>query len=194
MKRILLILILQVLVRLSFGQTISVFDTKLYSEKVDLCDITSKFIDLGKEFKYYPFGSDFFSVSAYDNSSDIYGHWSFVVRQDSLNQIGFTSLEYPITAENYDRLYRQADKLIKQYTSQYGQPVKSNFIKKEGFENNKSYNPNGIHKAMWLIDGQKLKVEFGVDGEHGEFHYSLSILRFKDYFSNMKLPPHWDGY
>jgi hypothetical protein len=46
---------------------------------------------------------------------------------------------------------------------------------------------------MWLIDGQKLKVDFSIDGEHGQYFYLLRIQRFKDYYGNLKLPPWWDG-
>lgn len=195
MKRTIIILLLNVLLTsFSVGQTVDVFDTKLYSEKLTKCDLISKFIEQNRDFKYTYFDTSFFSISSYDNKSKIFGNWSFVSRLDSLDQIAFSSLDLPITLEWFNALYRQADTLMKIFTTKYGQPAKSSTNQKNFYQNGKKYLPGDIIKAMWQIDGQKLKVEFIIDGEHNDFHYSLRISRFKDYYGNVKLPPWWDGY
>jgi hypothetical protein len=159
-----------------------------------MCDFISKFIEQDRSFKYFYLDTSFFSISSYDNRGKIFGNWSFVSRHDSLDQIGFSSLDLPITPEWYNELYNQTDSLIKLFTAKYGQPAKSSTNEKNFYQKDKKYLPGHIIKAMWLMEGQKLKVEFIIDGEHKDFHYSLRLLRFKDYYGNVKLPPWWDGY
>ncbi|MCC9166028.1 hypothetical protein [Pontibacter harenae] len=195
MRRVVVLLFLLTnLVKLASGQATAVFDNKLYTERLALCDLTSKFIGTDKDFNYHHFGPSFYSVSTYGNRGGLYGRWAFVVRNDSLNQISFTSLDLPITAEAYDELAKQTEDLIEIFTAKYGQPAKATSTKKNAYQKDKKPMVGAINKAMWLIDGQKLKVEFFVDGEHGDYHYTLRILRFEDYYSNMKLPAWWDGY
>ena len=176
------------------GQKLSFFDTKLYSEKISLCDLLSKYVDKEREFKYTRFDSSFFSVSSYDNTSEIFGQWNYVVRHDSLNQYGFVSVELPMTAEWYNKLYKLTDSTIKLFTAKYGQPLKDTLVKVNLYQKGRKFHSGSILKAMWLIDGQKLKVDFSIVGEHNEYAYRFHIYRFKDYYGNIKLPPWWDGY
>ncbi|MVN23411.1 hypothetical protein [Mucilaginibacter arboris] len=176
------------------GQSLALFDTKLYSEKITFCDLLNKYVNMQKEFKYYTFGSSFYGVSSYDNDSNIFGNWSFVVRRDSLNQYGFSSLELPITAEWYRKLSYFADSTIKIFTVKFGKPLKETFVKTNVYQKGKKYFPSAVRKAMWLIDGQKLKVDFSIEGEHNEYFYLLKVERFKYYYGNTKLPKWWDGY
>lgn len=176
------------------AQSLSLFDTKLYAETTTLCDLLNKYVDKRQEFKFTSFGTSFFSVSSYDNNSAIFGHWTYVVRNDSLNQLEFSSLASPINAEWFNKLSKLADSTIHTFTAKYGKPFRDTVVKRNFFHLGKKYMASDIRKAMWLIDGQKLKVNFSIDGEHGQYSYSLRIQRFKDYYGNMKLPPWWDGY
>jgi len=177
-----------------FGQKLSHFDTKLYSEKITLCDLIGKYVDTKEDFKYVPFDSSFFSVSYYNNVSEIFGSWSYVVRHDSLNQYGFSSTQLPITSEWYHKLFKLTDSTIKLFTDKYGQPAKDTLVKVNLYKKGAKFRTGTIRKAMWLIDGQKLKVDFSIVGEHNQYSYRLHIQRFKDYYGNMNLPPWWDGY
>src|SRR4030095_4865 len=131
------------------GQKLSFFDTKLYSEKITLCDLLSKYVDAKGEFKYNRFDSSFFSVSSYDNISDVFGYWSYVVRHDSLNQYGFSSAELPMTSEWYNKLYKLADSIIKIFTEKYGQPLKDTLVKVNLYQKGGKFHSDEIRKAMW---------------------------------------------
>ncbi len=195
MKRLLLILLISLsIVKTTFGQSLSIFETKLYNEKLTICDLINNYVDKQKDFNYKSFDTAFYCISVYDNRNEIFGNWSFVVRNDSLNQIGFTSLDLPINSEWFDNLYSKTDTIIKLFTGYFGQPLKQTRNEKNFFKKGEKYLPGDILKAMWDIDGQKIKVEYIIDGEHNDFHYSLRILRFKDYYGNIKLPEWWDGY
>jgi hypothetical protein len=177
----------------SYSQTADIFNTKLYSEKIDKCELIDRYVG-EKSFKYFHFDSAFFSISYYDNRGEILGNWGFVSRADSLDQISFSSLELPITQEWYNKLHKRADSLIAVFKTKYGEPAITTVNEKNYYGVNKKVIPGTIVKAMWLIDGQKLKVAFEIDGEHNQFHYLLSVRRFKDYYGNEKLPSWWDGY
>lgn len=176
------------------GQSLALFETKLYSEKITFCDLISKYVNMKNEFKYFTFDNSFYGVSSFDNNSKVFGNWNFVVRRDSLNQYGFSSLELPITTEWYHKLSNLADSTIKVFTIKFGKPVKETFVKKNVYQKGKKYFPGDIRKAMWLINGQKLKVDLSIEGEHNEYFYSINIETFKDYYGNLKLPMWWDGY
>lgn len=176
------------------AQSLAIFETKLYSEKIQLCDLLNKYINPHNEFKYYPLGNSFYGVSTYDNNSSIFGYWTFTIRKHSLNQYGFSSLELPINKEWYNKLSRFADSTIKIFTAKYGKPFKETFVKNNVYQKGRKYLSGDVKKAMWLINGQKIKVDFSIDGEHKEYFYSLKIERFKDYYGNIKLPKWWDGY
>ena len=175
-------------------QTLDIFDTKLYNEKVSLCDILEKHIDKKNKFEYYPFDSSFFSVTSYNNRSIIFGNWSFVVRHDSLNQIGFTSLDLPITSEWFSKLSNFTDSAIKLFTLKYGDPAKQIFYKANIYKEGKKFVPGEIRKALWILNDQKLIISFSIEGEHQKYYYSVKILRFKDYYGNMLLEKEWDGF
>jgi len=194
LKSIIISLTFSVLTICAAGQSLASFNTKLYAENMTLCDLLNKYLDKRQEFKFASFDTSFFSVSSYDNNSTVFGHWTYVVRNDSLNQLEFSSLALPINAEWFNKLSRLADSAIHVFTEKYGKPVKDTTIKRNFFQKGKKYIAGDIQKAMWLIDGQKLKVVFSIDGEHGQYSYLLRIQRFKDFYGNMKLPPWWDGY
>lgn len=194
MKKTFIILFLNLLfVKFSDGQTFDVFDTKLYSEKLTMCDLISKFIDESSDFKYTYYDTSFFSISSDNHKGKIFGTWSFVLRGDSLDQIDFSSLDLAITQEWYNLLYKQADSLIKLFTIKYGPPLKSTTNQKNFYQNGKKYLPGDIIKAIWLINGQKLKVEFTIEGEHKNYYFMLRISKFKDYYGNHKVPLWWGG-
>ena len=193
-KNIIIFLLLSVLTSKTSGQSLSLFDTKLNSEKITLCDLLTKYVDTKKEFKFTPFDTDFFSISSYTNNSTIFGYWSYVIRHDSLNQYGFSSLTLPINSEWFKKLNQLADSVINLFTIKYGTPIKDTVAKNNFYRKDKKYRSGDIRKAMWLIDGQKLKVDFFISGEHEQYSYLLRILRFKDYYGNSKIPPWWDGY
>jgi hypothetical protein len=194
LKSIITFLTLSVLTIPAFGQSLALFETKLYAEKVTLCDLLNKYVNKRQDFKFNSFDTSFFSISSYDNSSTIFGYWTYAIRNDSLNQLGFSSLELPITAEWFGKLSKLADSVINVFTIKYGKPDRDTIVKKNFFQKGKRNSTGDIRKAIWLIDGQKLKVDFSMDGEHGQFSYLLRIQRLKDYYGNMKLPPWWDGY
>jgi hypothetical protein len=154
----------------------------------------TKYVDKRQEFKFIPYDTSFFSISSYDNNSTIFGLWTYVVRNDSLNQLGFSSLSLPINGEWFDKLSKFADSAIQVFTKKYGEPIKDTVVKTNFFQAGRKYKGGDIRKAMWLIDGQKLKVNFSIEGEHGQHSYVLRMERFKDYYGNMKLEPWWDGY
>jgi len=181
------------LTKLSYSQTADIFDVKLYAEKLDKCDLIDRYVG-GRSFEYSHFDTAFFSISYYDNKGEIFGNWSFVSREDSVDQISFSSLELPITKKWYDALRKQADSLMLIFKTKYGEPAMATVNDKNSYGANKKIISGPIVKAMWLIDGQKLKLEFEIDGEHNEFHYLLRIKRFRDYYGNQKLPPWWNGY
>lgn len=178
---------------LSYCQTVDIFDVKLYSERLDRCQLIDRYVG-ERTFKYFQFDTTFFGVSYYDNAGEISGNWSFVSREDSLDQISFSSLELPIKQGWYNKLHRRADSLISIFKTKYGEPQMATVNEKDSHGVNKKNVPGVIMKAMWLIDGQKLKVAFEIDGEHNQFHYLLSIVRFRNFYGNQKLPPWWDGY
>lgn len=195
MKTTTIILIIYLfLTNISVGQTIDVFDTSLYAEKLSFCELTHRYVNMGKDFKYVLLDTSFYAITSYGQTTDISGNWTFAARQDSLIQIGFTSLNLPITSDWFNKLYSRADSLIKYFNIKHGKPFKTDLNQKNFFLEGKKYSSSNIVKAMWLIDGQKLKVEFIIDGEHNDFHYSLRISKFKDYYGSVKLPPWWDGY
>jgi hypothetical protein len=177
----------------SYGQMADIFDTKLYSEKIDRCELINTYIGK-KPFKYFHSDTTFFSVSYYDNKGEIFGNWVFVSREDSLDQISFSSLELPITQDWYNKLRKQADSLISVFKAKYGEPARTTVNEKNFYRVNQKVTAGAVVKAMWLIGGQKLKVVFEIGGEHNEFHYLLSVQRFRDYYGNQKLPPWWNGY
>jgi hypothetical protein len=109
LKTITAFLTLFVLTINASSQSLSLFDTKLNSEKVTLCDLLTKYVDTKQEFKYAPFDTTFFSISSYENKPTIFGHWSHVIRHDSLNQYGFSSLDLPINLEWFNKLFKLAD-------------------------------------------------------------------------------------
>ena len=176
------------------AQSLAVFDTKLHAEKITLCDLINKQLDRRRNFNVTHYDSSFYFVSYQDHSAEIIGNWTFTIRHDSLNQYSFSSVQLPITAEWHNKLYTFADSAISVFTARYGKPLRDTIIIKNRFANNSKHSPGGIRKAMWIMDGQKLKVEFEIDGEHGHNHYKLSISRFGDYYGNMELPAWWDGY
>ena len=194
LKSIIFFLAFYVLTICASGQSLALFDTKLYAEKVTLCDLLNNYVSKRQEFKFISFDTSFYSISSYDNNATIFGHWNYVVRNDSLNQLGFSSLALPITDEWFQKLSRLADSAINVFTTKFGKPNRDTLVKKNFFKKGKRNAIGDIRKAMWFIDGQKLKVDFIIDGEHGEYSYLLRIQRFKDYSGNMKLPPWWDGY
>jgi len=152
------------------GQSLSLFDTKLNSEKITLCDLVTKYVDTREEFKFTPFDTAFFSISCYDNNSAIFGHWSYVIRHDSLNQYSFSSLELPINSEWFKKLLQLADSTINLFSTKYGTPIKDTVARNNFYQKGKKVRSGEIRKAMWLIDGQKLKVDFSIDGEHEQFY------------------------
>ncbi len=85
-----------------------------------------------------------------------------------------------------------ADSAINLFAKKYGAPIKDTVVENNFYQKDKKYRSNDIRKAIWSIDGQKLKVDFFIDGEHGQYTYLLIIKRFKDYYGNSKLPP-WTG-
>lgn len=193
-KKTFILLFFILLVRLTYGQTIEVFDYKLYSEKLTLCELISKFVDPNKNFEYTHFDSSFYSIKSYNNKSNIFGDWTFISRNDSINQICWTSIELPITEEWFKILYGQADSLINTFTIKHGQPIKFRKKEKKFYKPNHKLFPTEIMSATWIIDEQKLKVDFIVPGEHKDFYYMIRIQKFKDYYGNSKLNPGWDGY
>jgi hypothetical protein len=193
-KSILVFLPLSVLTICASAQSPALLDTQLYAEKVTLCDLLDNYVNKRQEFKVVCFDTSFFSISSYDNNASIFGHWTYVVRNDSLSQLGFSSLALPITDGWFQKLSRLADSAIDAFTAKYGKPDRDTIVKKNFFQKGNKNAVGDIRKAMWVIDGQKLKVDFSIDGEHGQYSYLLRIQRFKDYYGNMKLPPWWDGY
>jgi hypothetical protein len=113
---------------------------------------------------------------------------------DSLNQIIFTSIEYPVYDEWLNLLNTKTDSLILALTNIYGAPTKSstNEEKPSPVAENKS--PETIREAMWIIGRQKLKVKFSIEYENSKFYYLFTINRFGDYYLFSKLPAWWDGY
>lgn len=177
----------------SYSQTTTIFDTELHSEKIDKCEFIKKYVG-EKSFGYFQFDSNLFSVSYYDNKDEIFGNWAFVSREDSLDQISFTSLGLPITQDWYNKLRKRADSLISLFKAKYGEPTKITVNERNFYHVNQKVIAGTVVKAMWLIHGQKLKVALEIDGEHNEFHYLLSIKRFRDYYGDQRLPSWWDGY
>ena len=133
-------------------------------------------------------------VSSYANYSDVFGHWRFVVRHDSLNQYGFSSLDLPITADSYDKLKVLTDSATCLFTKKFGPSAKTSATRMSGYSKGNKPIPRAGQKAMWLINGQKLTVNFSIIGEHGGSLYRLKIWRYKDHYENIKLPPWWDGF
>ncbi|GAB3659825.1 hypothetical protein GCM10027594_30460 [Hymenobacter agri] len=174
------------------GQSLALFKTPL-GGKLPLCAVLEKYVDRRQEFTYKPLG-DLQFISSYANQSDVFGHWRFVVRHDSLNQYGFSSLELPITAGSYSKLKVLTDSAIILFTKQFGNPAKVSQGPPTGYVARQRPTPGVLRKAMWLIDGQKLTVNFSVVGEHGEYAYQLKIWRYQDFYENTKLPPWWDGF
>lgn len=193
-KKLLLLLVWLGTATQAVGQSLAIFDTKLNTEKIAQCDLITKFINPRHGYEYKYFSDSFYSVSSYDNQSKIFGHWAFFVRHDSLNQLWFSSLELPINAESHQKIKALTDNAIAFFTSKYGLPIKTLVTKNNVYQTGKNYIPGTVHKAMWLVDGQKLKIDFSIGGEHGEFTYSLKIVKFSTYYANIKLPPWWDGY
>lgn len=194
LKTIKILLTFSVLTIKVSGQSLTLFDTRLNSKKITLCDLLNNYVDIKKEFKFTPFDSVFFSISSYDNNSAIFGYWSYVIRQDSLNQYGFSSLALPINLEWFKKISHLADSAINLFSKKYGAPIKDTVDKNNFYQKDKKYHSGEIRKAFWLINGQKLKVDFSIDGEHGQYSYIIRIQRFEDYYGNSKLPPWWDGY
>jgi len=176
------------------AQSLDLFDTKLYAETTSLCDLLNKYVSRNQKFEFTPYGPSFYSVSSYDNRSAIFGQWTYVLRNDSLDQLEFASLDLPINAGWFNQLSKFADSAIHLFTGKYGKPARDTIVKRNYFRAGKKFMPGDIKKAMWLIDGQKLLVDFSIAGEHGNFTYLFRILRYKDYYGNQKLPPWWDGY
>ena len=176
------------------AQSLDVFNTKLHAERITLCDLVNKHAAAKQDFNVGFYDSSFYFLSSYDNHSPIFGNWTFTIRHDSLNQYGFSSLPLPITAEWYNTLYAFADSAIHVFATRYGKPARDTTVIKNRFANIAKHSPGDIRKAMWIIDGQKLKVEFDIGGEHDRYYYSLRIQRFQDYFGNQILPPWWNGY
>jgi hypothetical protein len=176
------------------GQDLSLLETKIYAEKLTFCDLVAKYIDTKKDFTYHSFDGLSYNISSYDNSALIFGHWNYTMRNDSLNQYGFSSIQLPVTAEWFNKLYPFTDSTIKFFTKKYGKPVQETLLKTNFYRKDKKVVAGVIIKAMWIIDGQKLKVQFSIDGEHHEYAYTMKIERFKDYYGNVKLPTWWNGY
>lgn len=178
------------------SQSLSFFDTKLKQEKLSLCDVVTKYVDLkDQRFQYEPyFGPSMYFISVNDHRLKIPGYWGFAIRNDSLNQYSFTSIDGPITAEWFNKLHPFADSTIKYFTSKFGKPVRDTSSKKNFFVTGKKFTPGVITKAMWILDGDKLKIDLSIVGEHDDFSYQLSIHRFRDYYGNMELRPWWSGY
>lgn len=183
-----------VLTTQSFGQSLKLFETKLYEEKYTLCDLLTKYVGKNRDFKLYHFDSSFYSVSFYEEKYSKWGGWSFVLRNDSINQYNYSTDSAPINSEWFSKLHKLADSAIHVFTIKFGKPAKYSINKNNFYKRDKKYLPGAILKAMWVIDGQKLKVDFAIDGEHDDNSYSLRIDRFKDYYGNVLLPSWWDGF
>lgn len=67
------------------------------------------------------------------------------------------------------------DSAIKVFTVKYGVPIKDTVVRKNFYQKGRKYFPGDIKKAMWLVGGQKLKVDFSIGGEHGQYSYQLRI-------------------
>ncbi len=176
------------------AQTFSILYNKLKTENLSQCYAIEKYIHKGFDFDCDYNEKDFYRIRYFDNNNDPYGHWDYFIRKDSLVQVGFSSLELPIKEEWFNLLYKKADSLINAFTVEYGKPIKSTLKKENFYQKGKKQLSCDIIKALWLIDGEKLKVDFSIDGEHNQFHYAFSAIRFKDYFNWSELPAWWDGY
>lgn len=148
-----------------------------------------------RPYKKIDFSPGFYSITYKDSLNKLPVTWAFVSRNDTLNQYGLFFEEYPVTPESFRLLYPVADSLMKIFQSRFGDPVKSvNNGGKFHAVGNSPFFQSDILKAMWMVDGQKITINFSINGEHPPFHYELKVSRFRNYYGNVELPPWWDGY
>jgi len=178
------------------SQSLKLFDTAVNTHRVALCDLVQCYIDTSgiggvTEFTHYVYDwqKSFYVINFKGSLGELRGLWYFVMRRDTLNQYGFGAEETKPTPYNYTQYYKAADSVISYFTVKYGTPIRDTAL-----YNLKNIRPGWyeIRKAMWVINGQKLVVEFKYD--HKDKKYMFDISRFKDYHGNFELPPWWDGY
>ena len=176
----------------SKGQSSDIFNIKLYAERLTQSELVSKYLSKVDNYEYYKFDTAFYSLSFKGIYANIPGKYSLAMKNDSLCQIYFASY-FPISEHWLKSLHKQTDSLIAVFTNIFGQPSKSidNF---QNYSTSKEKSSNTICKSMWAINGEKLKIEFSIEEEHGKSAYLVRIVKFKDYYGNTKLTQTWDGY
>lgn len=178
----------------SKGQNLSQFDTKLKTERLTLCEALTKYADVSKGFKYTTRGKSIYSILKEEESYPLYGNWTYTLINDSLYEYSYATIELPLTEEWYNKLYPRVDSTIKYFTQKYGKPIRDTLIKNKVNQKTKKTDNSFQQISMWIINGQKIKVFFGIVGEHNEYSYVFSIHRFQDYYYEFALPSWWDGF
>lgn len=185
------------------AQTSNQFRVKLNQENFTLCEAIDSLITKDRDFKYYSYktekgGVDFYSISKFENISELCGNWTYVIRNKKINQFSFVSNDYEISRENFDKLNQKTIELIDGFRKEYGIPINDDIYSQYDFdEKNPPTQIRIIKKAMWYLKGERLKIDFSIvctDEVNKVFSYSLKIIKFKDYMGSQKIPKWWDGY
>lgn len=172
------------------AQSLKLLDTAVNLHRIDFCELVKRYIDTPYRqtaFTHYLFQSHkFYGIKFKRNWNDLLGEWGFVMKNDTLNQYGFSSRVKEISYDNYIKYFKTADSAITYFTDKYGLPARDTSV------NNLKNIRLGVRKAMWLINGQKLLVRFVYDHEFEEYIFEIS--RYEDYYGDFELPPEFDGY
>ncbi len=179
---------LLILFKLSFSQTISVFDDIMLSKKTILCNLLSKYMSTSQHYEYYIMDTNYYGITSDGKCHNFSGTYNFAVRNDSLCQVYF-SASFPRKSYSLKSINATIDSLLDEFTKKFGTPEQFEDYRKD------SSNPDVIRgytllNSSWQTnkDIMQLSLSYSDSGFPNEerTHYSIRIHRYRECYADHK--------
>jgi len=120
--------------------------------------------------------ADYLTLKREDNIYGLSGKWVYSFKKNKLDWYKFEVYINEINQDNFNKCLIATQKIIEDYRSIYGEPIKYKEGKTEFIDPFKQmHHGYKVLSAVWKSGGEAFEVQFKFYGSKGEYYFIVSI-------------------